>query len=167
MKMFLDCVFYLSVMSFLGFVIGRLIPGSWVHSDSFPYRAFGFENGGKFYDRFKIKLWKGKLPDMSKIFKEIMPEKCIKGIMKSEQFLAMVRETCIAELSHSVLAVMGFACMSIWEGAGGFIISVLYMIGNIPFIMVQRYNRFRYEKTINSMKYSLFSEDRAELGQEV
>ena len=55
----------------------------------------------------------------------------------------MIRETCIAECIHTLEAFLGLYCIVLWTDWGGVILSLLYALGNIPFIMIQRYNRPR------------------------
>lgn len=72
---FLHCFIYLAIIGTITFYVGRILPKSWFNFSSFPYRSFDWENGGKIYDKIKIKKWQNKLPDMSKIFKKLMPAK--------------------------------------------------------------------------------------------
>lgn len=145
---------YLASLGLAGFVIGRLFPKKWFCEDVFPYKQFHFEKNGKYYDHFQIKKWKDKLLDMSRIFPKIMPIKRLVhpnsyGADFITQLPILIKETCIAEFIHSMLSFAGFACMIIWDGMGGFIVSVLYALGNMPFIMVQRYNRPRFIYLLN------------------
>lgn len=48
----------------------------------------------------------------------------------------------MAETTHFLVAVMGLYCAKIWRG-GGLILSLLYFIWNLPFVLIQRYNRPR------------------------
>ena len=95
----------------------------------------GFEKNGRLYEKFGIRRWKDKLPDMSRIFPFMMPAK--NGFADVE--------TRVAEFVHAAIAVLGFPCIFI-GGAAGTVIWILWALGNIPFIMVQRYNRPRLEK---------------------
>ena len=54
----------------------------------------------------------------------------------------MIRETCIAEFIHKILAVMGIGCLFVWESPWALLLYILYVvIGNLPFIIIQRYIR--------------------------
>ena len=95
--------------------------------------------------------------DMSKIFPKIMPVKQLREDIAvyhtlTEKITVLVKETCIAEFIHTMLAIVGFGCMKIWEGLGGTIVAILYAVGNIPFIMVQRYNRPRLISILNKKR---------------
>ena len=141
MNGFVKCIFYLSVVGVIFFLVGRMIPKKWLHYDRFPYRLFLWEKGGKIYNVLQIHRWREKLPDMSKIFPGMMPSKKLPKKVTSMQLERMVQETCVAELIHNLLCVLGFGCVFLWKGAGGWLIALLYMIGNLPFSIIQRYNR--------------------------
>lgn len=149
------CVIYLAVVGILCFIAGRLLPKRWFHGDRWPYRSFAFEQEGAVYQKLGIKKWQNRIPDMSRILPMVMPAKSFQ-IGEEERLPRMIQETCVAELIHVVLQVLGLACIRIWQGAGGIVVAVLYWIGNIPFILVQRYNRPRLIKILNkknSIKY--------------
>ncbi|MCM1181661.1 MAG: glycosyl-4,4'-diaponeurosporenoate acyltransferase [Clostridium sp.] len=123
-----------------------------MHYEHFPYRPLSFEKDGKIYNFFHIHRWRDKLPDMSKIFPDIMPSKKLPEKITSAQLERMVQETCVAELIHNLLGVLGFGCVLLWKGAGGWIIAFLYMIGNIPFSIIQRYNRPKLVQIMKKVK---------------
>ncbi len=145
----LICVLYLAAIGLLLFLLGRIIPKKWMLYDRFPYSPFPFEKNGKIYKALHIHRWREKLPDMSKIFPAMMPSKALPKQATATQLEKMVQETCVAELIHDLLCVLGFGCVFIWKGAGGWLIALLYMVGNIPFSIIQRYNR---PKLIQIMK---------------
>lgn len=147
--MFFNCFVYLAICGSVGFIVGRLIPRSWINWNEPPWSSFSWECSGRIYDAFHIKRWQNKVPDMSKITKGIMPQKKMHS-RKSEDIEIMILETCIAELIHLLLMLMGFGCIGIWDGPGGVIVSIAYFIGNIPYIMIQRYNRPRLIRLLRS-----------------
>ena len=133
------------------FFAGRFIPKSWIHPDSFPFRAYRFENKGKLYDKFGVRKWQSKVIDMSKLFPRFIPQKKLEGDVMSAMPL-MIKETCIAELIHWLLIIPGFYCLSLWNGPGGVMIVILYELGNIPYIIIQRYNRPRFTAMLKRME---------------
>lgn len=145
----LKCLFYLAVTGVVLFLAGRMIPKKWILYNRFPYRTFPYEKDGRIYQIFHIQKWREKLPDMSKIFPGMMPSKKLPKRATAAQLEQMVQETCVAELVHDLLCVLGFGCVFLWKGAGGWFIALIYMAGNIPFSMIQRYNR---PKLIQIMK---------------
>ena len=140
---FIYCVFYALSVGFLSFLLGRLLPKVWFSSNRFPYKAWSWEEEGKIYDRlFHIKHWQSRVPDMSKLFPGLMQRKKVTAHFQSELPL-MIRETCIAELIHVLLCFLILPCLWIWPGWGGILFTLLYILGNLPFVMIQRYNRPR------------------------
>lgn len=135
----------------LSFFAGRFIPKSWINPDSFPYKTCQFEENGKFYEQFGVKKWQNKVLDMSKIFPKIIPQKKINGDLQSA-LPVMIKETCIAELIHWFLFIPVLYCLVLWEGLGGYIVVTLYELFNIPYIIIQRYNRPRLINTLKRME---------------
>ena len=147
------CLIYLAAIGAVLFYIGRLLPGNWFHSDRFPFRCFDFERGGRVYERLGIRWWKDKVPDMSKILPRVMIPKRLTWGIQPERVAVMIQETCIAELVHVILFLLGFGCVLIWEGTGGWIVAIVYnLLGNVPFILIQRYNRPRLQHLMDTMR---------------
>lgn len=141
MSDFTYCIIYLGVVSLAFFFVGRLISKKKLNYNEFPYRPFAFERDGDIYNKLAIRKWQNELPDMSKIFKSLIPHKKMPSKMCSQSIELMIQETCVAELTHMLLCVMGFGCVFIWKSVGGFVLFILYALGNVPFIMIQRFNR--------------------------
>ena len=54
------------------------------------------------------------------------------------------QETCVAEAVHTASSLLGLLCLRLWPGWGGVIVwAVWFLLGNLPFILIQRYNRPR------------------------
>ena len=140
---FLRCALYLAGIGFLSFLLGRILPKRWINGEQFPFRTYATED--RFYCLIRVRVWQNKLPDMSRVFPALMPPKNLSGNYR-DRLPVMIRETCVAELTHVLLAVLGFHCISIWQGPAGIILSVLFCVGNLPFVMIQRYNRPRLIK---------------------
>ena len=143
----LKCMIYLAVTGGLSFLLGRMIPKRMLKEDQFPYKTFAFEKDGKLYERIRIKEWQGKVPDMSRILPGVMPAKKLDGNYR-ENLPVMIKETCVAEAIHILLCFSGIYCVKIWPGIGGGMIAILYAMGNIPFILIQRYNRPRLKRLL-------------------
>ena len=141
----LKCILYLAAIGAASFVIGRLLLKSWLHEDRFPFRPFAFERQGKLYEKLKIKSWQNKLPDMSRLCKHCMPAKKMNADTLWELPL-MIKETCVAEFIHLLLPLAGLYCLRLWPGAGGIVVTLLYFLGNLPFVLIQRYNRPRLQR---------------------
>lgn len=149
----LDSLLYLIIISIAAFPLGRLIPKKYLHYDRYPFLAFEWEDSGKIYNRLGIRKWQNKVPDMSKIASSVMKPKMIKEHSTEQDIRYLLDETCVAELVHALQCVFGMYCMLLWRGAGGIIFSILYVVlCNMPFIMIQRYNRPRLARLYEKMK---------------
>ena len=104
---FWKCVIYMAALGVLSFVIGRLLPKSWFHADRFPYKTAAYEP--KIYQALRVKSWQGKVPDISRIFKKIMPEKKMTAETIAD-VPRMLEETCVAELTHFLLSLLDSRC---------------------------------------------------------
>ena len=139
---FFRCFLYLFGLGVFSFLAGRITPKSCFDSKKFPYQSFRFEKNGAIYESLSIRKWQKKVPDMSKWFPRLIPKKQL----PSDPFAAlpsMITETCIAEITHVFLAVAALYCLALWPGLGGVIVTLLYEIFNLPYILIQRYNRPR------------------------
>ena len=137
------CVTYLLMLGILAHFFGLILSHRHYHVDRFPWRSFSFEREGLFWDRaLHVRRWMNRVPDMSRILPDMEPKR-IDGIARAEKIERLIRETCVAELTHNVLSLAGFGCVLIWRGAGGWVVSLLFGIGNAPFSIIQRYNRPR------------------------
>lgn len=137
-------ILYLLSIGILSFLLGRLYPRAWLHEHRFPFKSFAFEKNGKIYHKLKIMEWKTKLPDMSMIMSKLIPGFMPKKRLEEINNLpTLIKETCIAEGTHFWVSVFGFGCVFIWKGIGGWILSLLFLMINLPFIIMQRFNRPR------------------------
>lgn len=141
MREFGICVLYFALTGIAGFFLGRILPKGWFRYDRFPYKALAFEREGKIYEALGIRRWKDVLPDMSKILPGLIPSRKLSGARTPEQVELLLQETCIAECIHCLLCISGIACIFLWKGAGGWILYGVYVLGNLPFNLIQRYNR--------------------------
>ena len=137
------CVIYLAIVGLLSFFIGRMLPKGMFKGTHFPFRCYPFERDGRIYERLYIKKWQNKVPDMSRIFPNLMPRKQLRGT-DPVYLTEMIQEACIAELIHLLLCIAGLRCIWLWPGIGGKVISVLNILGNMVFVVIQRYNRPRF-----------------------
>lgn len=127
-----------------GFIIGRIVPKRWFDSARFPYRTHAWE--ARLYKALRVKRWQGRVPDMSRLFTRLMPAKRITADTLRD-IPRMLQETCVAELTHAMLSVFGLAMLWLWPGVGGAVVTAAYIIlGNLPFIIIQRYNRPRLQQ---------------------
>lgn len=154
MTNFQSCFLYLVITGIIAFFVGRIIPKKWFRYDMFPYKCYRFEKDGQIYDKLGIRKWQNKVPDMSKILPKMMPAKKLSGDIK-ERMPRMLQETCVAEFAHGVLCFTGLYCLKLYPGIGGLIITLLYnTFLNLPFILIQRYNRPRLARIAGKIQQS-------------
>ncbi len=141
---FLYCAGYAAALGVLSFLAGRALPKTWFRYDRAPFRAFRWERDGRVYLRLGIHRWQNRVPDMSRFFPGLMPAKSMAALPDQTGLLLMIRETCVAEAVHAFLCALGLYCLWLWPGAGGIAFYLVYaLLGNLPFILIQRYNRPR------------------------
>ena len=140
MKILITAI-YVLVVGLACFFAGLIIPRHIFDENKFPYKSFKWERDGKIYEKLCIKKWKAKLPEMSKITNMIFP-KSLKKNMTADDFDRLVKESCIAELSHYVLFICSAGIYYIWRGKIGAFLALIYgFFGNVTYIIIQRYNR--------------------------
>ena len=110
---FLKCACYLAGLGILSFVLGRLVPKTWFDYTRFPYRTFAFERNGKLYEALRVSRWQSRVPDMSRLFSKLMPPKKMPARPDEQTLLVMIRETCAAEATHTLLMLAGLGVNSL------------------------------------------------------
>lgn len=149
---FLKCILFLAATGFGLFLVGRVVPKDRFQADRFPFRLFPFEQDGRIYDALHIKKWKEGFPDMSVILPALIPSKRLPKVLTAAQITSMIQETCIAEWTHDLLCLAGFGCVFLWKGIGGWLVSLLYAAGNLPYIIIQRYNRPKFVRLLKRLQ---------------
>lgn len=144
---------YMVFLSILSHVVGEALPRRWFRWDHPPYAPFSWEHGGRFYEKLGIRKWKDRLPDKSRYTRRTFTKQ-IQGHTDPDSLVRFLQETCIAEAVHWTLALLSFPIYSRVPTPFGIFATVMFFVGNIPFIMIQRYNRPRLlrllERTIAS-----------------
>lgn len=140
------CARYLLLIGMAVFFVGRALPRRWFRADRFPFNSFFWEKNGKIYRALGVQHWKDKVPDMSRHSRKML-KKQISRRPDREQIQALIRETCVAELSHWVLILLSLPVLRFCPGIGGRAIYALCVLGNLVFVVIQRYNRPRLVRT--------------------
>ncbi len=116
--------------------------------DGWLLRPRSFETGGRWYRRrLHIDRWKDRLPEAGGLFeggmsKRRLPAYDVAGL------LVFVRETRRAELAHWWALCCG-PVFVIWNPPLASVLLIGYgVVVNLPFIAIQRYNRFRIQALI-------------------
>ena len=157
MRNFLLCLIYAATLGLVSFLLGRELPKSWLHPDQFPFRTYAWEE--TLWKALQIRKWQAKVPDMSKVFPKLMPAKAL--TQKTAQDLPlMIQETCVAELTHGLLCLAGLFLLKLWPGVGGILLTVIYIVfGNLPFLLIQRYNRPRLQRLLEKQSRRMKREE--------
>lgn len=150
----LYCTVYVAAIGILSNIVGNALPRCWFRADAFPFRSYAWERGGKVYQKLHIRAWKDRVPDMSRIIRK-MYRKEVSASPNAENLQRLIEETCVAEAVHAILILLSLYVVKIWKGAAGWIIWGLCILGNLPFIIIQRYNRPRFLKTLNRLRAKL------------
>lgn len=110
------------------------------------FKERDFEADGTFWkEKLKVHKWKDKLPDGASLFHAGYKKKVLQGkdVPTIEIF---IKETKRAELTHWLLMVPApffFLWNPVWAGWA----MILYaLLVNVPFILIQRYNRIRLNR---------------------
>ena len=148
----IQSVLYLISIGILSFFAGRLLPKQWFCYRRTPFTPFRWEKEGKVYERIGIRFWMNRLPDMSKIAKRSMRRKALPAEFGEEDLRYLLDESCMAEVIHVLLMVAGLGTVLLWTGVGGVVLACLYALGNLPFVLIQRYNRPRLARLYDRMQ---------------
>ena len=141
MSGFAKCVIWLLALALLAHPLGQALPRRWFDGERFPYRCYKWEKQGRIYTRIGVERWKTLVPDMSRL----MPDMVRKDLGSDPAVL--VQETCVAEAVHTASSLLGLLCLRLWPGWGGVLVwAVWFLLGNLPFILIQRYNRPRLQR---------------------
>ncbi|WP_413527267.1 glycosyl-4,4'-diaponeurosporenoate acyltransferase [Marinilactibacillus psychrotolerans] len=110
------------------------------------FKAHKWEKNGQLYDSaFLVKSWKDKVPDGASLFNLGYMKKQLPSTKKKdmEEF---IMETKRAELTHWLIMLLAPAFF-LWNPLWAAWINIIYALcSNVPFIMIQRYNRPRLER---------------------
>lgn len=146
----INCFLYVALIGLLSNVVGALIPRRWLNPDRFPFRLFRWEHRGQFYVKLGIRRWKDRVPDLSKILPWLY-RKQISNTPSPENLQRLIQETCVAELIHWLLIIASLGVIRIWRGKWGILCWLLCCLGNWPFIIIQRFNRPRFQRALKRM----------------
>ncbi|MDD2534066.1 MAG: hypothetical protein PHC86_05150 [Eubacteriales bacterium] len=128
------------------------MPNQWFATDNALFRIRNWERDGRLWDEiFHLKKWKEHLPDGAGFFKHGYAKKRLVSV-DARNLDRFVLEARRAELTHW-LAILPAPLFFLWNPpwAGWFMI--LYaLVANLPFILLQRYNRPRFSRLIKRIQ---------------
>ncbi len=126
----------------LAHVLGEALPRRWFSPQGVFWRPFSWEKEGRIYRKVGIERWKDHLPDASRHARDMEP-KTLSGDRTAAHLLRLVQETCVAELIHWLLWLISPVLLLVMKRPWSIVMTVLYGLSNLPFILIQRYNRPR------------------------
>lgn len=115
------------------------------------YQPKVWERGGKWYrDKLKIQRWKDKVPQYigrGGFSKEHLAD------LTPDYLDEFIMETCRAEWMHLLNCICAAAVFFTNPLLPGLFYVGLVLLGNLPFAIIQRYNRFRLQ-TLREKRFS-------------
>lgn len=149
-----NSVFWVATHFLCGFLV-HLVPNEFYTVENFMFKKRWWEFEGRLYERvFLIKLWKGKLPEAGELL-GINPFNKKNFKSRDEKYIErFILETCRAELAH-ILPFMFLPISFIWNNVlwAMLVMTGVCVIINTPFIAIQRYNRIRLVRILNSIRF--------------
>lgn len=126
----------------------------------FLFKTYQWEKDGRFWqDYFYVKNWKEFMPDGASIFRVGYRKKRLPKKVKNE-LPKFILETKRAELTHWTLLIPA-PFFFIWNSSlAGWINFFYALLVNVPFIIIQRYNRPRLERLefLQSRKAAIYGQ---------
>jgi glycosyl-4,4'-diaponeurosporenoate acyltransferase len=143
----LDFLAWLVINLSVAGVLSRLHHESFV-PDTWLFKERNWEKQTRFYEHFfKIKKWKGWLPDGAEVSRKAFKKKHLQTA-DSAYIRIFILETCRAEILHWIIFLFGFIFF-IWNPWYVGIIMIVYAcITNLPCVLTQRYNRIRLKRLL-------------------
>jgi len=140
-------------ISFASGFLCHFIPFSFYNIKNPIFKKRFWELEGKLYEKvFLVKYWKDIVPEAGELIK-IHPfdKKKLKSKEKSyiERFII---ETCRAELVHILIFLSTPFAFLFNPPIGDYLMAAYGILANIPFIIIQRYNRIRFVKVLKKIE---------------
>lgn len=147
----------------LVFIACVRLPRRFFNSERKRYQPRQWEKGGRWYkDHLKIQLWKDKVPQF--IAKDGFSKSHITSL-SLEYLDEFILETCRGEWMHLTNCLCALVVLIINPFPINFVFAFLILLGNLPFALIQRYNRFRLDtvrrKLIRDMRHAQSRKERA------
>ncbi|MBQ8134412.1 MAG: hypothetical protein IJ192_08420 [Clostridia bacterium] len=138
-----------AIWHYITFIICVSVNNSFFDPDKKMYHPHKWENGGKFYnDVLKINKWKDFLPQhigKDGFSKDHLDDTSIPYL---DEF---IMETCRGEWNHTMNCMFAVILFIINNFFTALILTLCLLAGNLPFAVIQRYNRFRLQKLRNML----------------
>ena len=133
-----------------GYAAHRL-DGARLSRDRWLLRARRFEAGGRWYRRWlRIHRWKDSVPEAGGLFAGVLSKRQLPSYDVAGLHL-FVRETRRAELAHWWALFFGPVFILLNPPLASALLMLYGVVANLPFILIQRYNRFRTQPLIERL----------------
>lgn len=143
--------FYAVFLGIVSHFYGQMLPRKYFHADRFPYRCYRWECEGRVYRKLGIHKWQSKLPDLSRVMADMVP-KHMRQNMTAEDVQTLIAEECVAEHVHIVLCIAFLYVAALWDSLTWIYLWCIYTVGNLLFVMIQRYNRPRMVRVLKRLQ---------------
>lgn len=136
------------ILSIIWTLIPEKLPVSAYNYKLWLYKERKWEHGGEIYEKlFLVKRWKSRLPDIGDFFKWRFSKRHFKNI-NINYIQTFLIESCKAEFAHWMIILSSFLFL-FWGGPSMFFkFFMLSVVLNLPYIIIQRYNRPRLVKLL-------------------
>lgn len=134
-------------------ILSRILKDSYFDPKKIMYLEYKWENNGKFYiNILKIKKWKDKLPQY--VPKNGFSKRHLRCISKlSKEYIEkFIIETCRAEWNHMMCCMYWVVAVFTNSGLCGLFFSIVSIVANLPFLIIQRFNRIRLNNLIKQQE---------------
>jgi len=141
---FINTSFWLIVCFGMAYFV-RIFPKEWYEKNLWFFKEYPFER--QLYKNIGVGSWKDKLPEWGKVMK--FEKRNLRKELTLEYVDRFILETYYAEVGHVGMAILGFACILINPNdyaLMAIICSFVNLIVQLPFCLIQRYNRPRLLK---------------------
>lgn len=128
------------------------MPRSRFENDTALTRIRPWEQQGETWQRlFNVKRWKDRLPDGDTLIGKGFPKKRLGGA-SAEYVQRFISESRRAEWTHWLLIPPAFLFF-LWNPPwAGWIMVIYSLAANLPFILIQRYNRPRLVRLLHNIR---------------
>lgn len=141
MKIF-NSALYVGILGVAAHFVGESFDRERFNENAYPFACRRWEQGGKIYRKLGVRVWKDRVPDMSRVLPDMFPKR-ISDSGDVETVRRLIKETCVAEFVHNCLSILFL--MGVWLindcALEGFLLGLFAVACNLPYVVIQRYNR--------------------------
>jgi glycosyl-4,4'-diaponeurosporenoate acyltransferase len=152
-KVFKSSLFVFIIISIIWTLIAEKLPARLYDYKKWLFRERKWEQGGRIYENLLwVKKWKPFLPDISDFLRWRFSKKHLQDI-NLNYIHNFLNESCKSEFTHWMIILSSFLFMFGGGLSAFFKILVISITLNLPYIIIQRYNRPRLIKLLNKTSY--------------